>query len=123
MPRKVPEWIGKTDDTPIPARVKIRILERQHNRCWACGRKPLRFEYDHAQALINGGENRENNLKALCQPCHALKTNADKATKKKIARTTKKHYGATEKKPWHPTLKRRMDGRVVNRVTGEEIGR
>ena len=28
LSRSVPEWIGKTDDTPAPPRVRLRVLER-----------------------------------------------------------------------------------------------
>jgi hypothetical protein len=30
--RKLPEWIGKTDNTAIPARVKIRLINGGGNR-------------------------------------------------------------------------------------------
>jgi hypothetical protein len=28
MPRSRPEWRGKTDDDPVPPRVRLRIFER-----------------------------------------------------------------------------------------------
>jgi len=28
MPRSIPEWIGRIDDTPVPPRVRLRALER-----------------------------------------------------------------------------------------------
>ena len=31
--RSVTEWIGLTDDTAVPARVKERVLTRYHERC------------------------------------------------------------------------------------------
>ena len=37
--RTVPEWIGKTPDTPAPPRVRLRIFETFGGRCAICGRK------------------------------------------------------------------------------------
>ncbi|WP_245455762.1 hypothetical protein [Neorhizobium lilium] len=66
MTRSVEEWCGRTDDAKVPARVKIRILERENFICHLTGAKidPLRDEWDldHKHALILGGEHREANL-------------------------------------------------------------
>jgi len=111
MPRDVPEWIGKTDNTAPPPRVKARICERQGGKCATCNRKlgmagePI--EFDHIIALINGGANREANLQALCGLCHVSKTRDDMAVKKKNARVKAKHLGF--KQP-----KRKIPGRRFN---------
>jgi 5-methylcytosine-specific restriction protein A len=63
MPRSVSEWIGRTDDTPVPPRVRLRVLERFGRRC--------------DPRLINGGANRESNLHPLCEWCEPPKTEAD----------------------------------------------
>ena len=90
--REVPEWIGRTDDTPPPARVKARIWKRDPN-CVGCGlptgdvRKP---QFDHRVALVNGGENRESNLQILCAGCHRVKTFVDVAVKSREAKFLKK---------------------------------
>jgi HNH endonuclease len=83
MPRSLPEWIGLTDDTPVPPRVRLRVLERFGRRCdpaRGCGR-PLRpgdaWTCDHIEAVINGGANRERNLHPLCEWCEPPKTQAD----------------------------------------------
>ena len=103
MTRATPEWIGKTDETATPPRVKARIVMRQDGICdCGCGQKlgaagePI--EFDHEVALINGGENRESNLRALRRPCHAVKTKADVAEKAKVARVRAKHLGLTKPK-------------------------
>ena len=101
MTRTLPEWIGKTLDTPIPARVKLRIFDRQNGRCMHCTRKiPAGdpWDCDHTQALINGGENREGNLQALCSWCHMKKTRRDVAEKADTARKRKKHLGMKKKR-------------------------
>ena len=83
MPRSVPEWIGKTDDTPVSPRVRLRVLERFGRRCdpaGGCG-WPIRpgdaWTCDHLQAIVNGGANRENNLHPLCSWCEPPKTRSD----------------------------------------------
>jgi 5-methylcytosine-specific restriction protein A len=87
MPRRVDEWIGKNDDAQIPPRVKLRVKARSNDCCEACG---VRVRYggqvDHVLALINGGENRETNLRFLCRACHAGKTRSDVSEKAKTAR-------------------------------------
>lgn len=97
MTRKTDEWIGASDDQTIPPRVKVRVFDAHSGRCAICtlqitGR--LRPAYDHATALVNGGENREANLQLLCVPCHAIKTRADVAEKAVVYRKRAKHIGA-----------------------------
>jgi len=113
MPRSVVEWVGKNEDTPIPPRVKVRVIVLHNGQCHICKRSSDRFVgyvFDHKVALINGGENRESNLQPLCKPCHALKTGKDVAEKSKIAKIRKKHLGLA--KP-----KRKIPSRPFNRRT------
>lgn len=97
MARQLPEWIGETDDTPVPARVKLRVLVKYHGRCPICTRR-LRTGHwtcDHIQALINGGENRERNLQPICDdPCNKIKTGGDVAEKSRTYEIASKHFGA-----------------------------
>lgn len=125
MTRTVKEWIGKRDETQAPPRVKARIINRQDGICGCgCGVKlgmaGEAIEFDHEVALINGGENREGNLRALRRPCHRTKTNEDVAEKSKVARKRAKHLGLRKPKSTIPgsrgsKWKRRMDGTVVRR--------
>lgn len=98
--RSVPEWIGKTADSAIPPRVRMRVYERAKGACAKCGRPPIlgleAREYDHAIPIILGGENRESNLQLLCVPCHKEKTKLDVKLKAKVARVQKKHVGITK---------------------------
>lgn len=103
MTRSVPEWIGANDDTPIPPRVKERIVLRQDYICGCgCGMELGRcgeaIEFDHTQALANGGENRESNLRALRRPCHQIKTRADVDEKSRVSRKRKANLGFKPKK-------------------------
>lgn len=97
MSRSTPEWIGKTDDTPIPKRVKLRILLAFAGRCHRTGHKFRPgdvIEYDHILALCNGGENRESNIgPILGGKVHKAKSAADVATKAKTARIYAKNNG------------------------------
>lgn len=119
MSRAVPEWIGKTDDTPIPARVKLRVWERHGGVCHLSGRKILTGELwdcDHIIALINGGENRESNLAPALRDKHREKTVADVAEKAKTADRQKKHLGIKSGRRGF-TAWRKFNGEIVRRGT------
>lgn len=97
MARSVPEWIGKTPDTKVPDRVRLRIFEREGGRCWISGRKITppadKWDLDHKVALINGGEHRESNLFPALRDKHRAKTAQDVAEKAVTARVRSKHLG------------------------------
>ena len=96
MSRSVPEWIGKTDDAKIPARVRLRVFERHGGICGLTGRKITvsdQWDCDHIVALINGGEHRESNLQPALRAAHRKKTAEDVAIKAKDASVRKKHLG------------------------------
>ncbi len=124
MPRQVEEWIGRTDDDAIPARVKLRILQRQGFVCAVTGlpfSERSKPEFDHVAALVNGGAHREGNLQAIQPQAHKIKTAADVAIKVKADRIQKKRFGlaapsrhpipGSKASPW----KRRLDGSTVRR--------
>ncbi len=104
MTRSVSEWIGKTDDTPVPPRVRLRVFDAKGGRCWKCRRKISAGEpwtCEHMIAVINKGENRESNLDVTCCNCLPEKNAADVAEKSKIADIRKKHLGIHKtKRPW-----------------------
>ena len=100
MPRKVKEWIGKSDDAKAPPRVRQRVLDSANGKCGICG-LPIgqkRWEADHKIAIINGGENRESNLQPAHRPCHLDKTKKDVKQKAKTAKIKGKHTGAIQPK-------------------------
>jgi 5-methylcytosine-specific restriction enzyme A len=121
--RSVPEWIGKTPDSKIPARVRLRVFERFNGICQETGRKIQagdEWDCDHERALTNGGENRESNLRPVLREAHRKKTARDSAQKKKDTRVRKKQLGLHEtrwpmqggkKSKW----KKKLDGTVVPR--------
>lgn len=125
--REVPEWIGRTDDSMPPPRVKDRIRDRQGNKCALTGvalGPGVKVQYDHTVPLWLGGSNTESNLQAVTDTAHKAKTKAEATVRAKCNRTRKKHLGIAKPKASlsHPTLKRLMDGTVVDRRTGEIVG-
>ena len=99
--RSVPEWVGKTDDTKPPPRVKLRIFDAYGGKCHWSGSKIMagdEWDADHVVALVNGGKNRESNLAPILRgKPHKEKTAQDVAIKSKTARIKAKHIGAWPK--------------------------
>lgn len=96
MARSVDEWVGKTDDTPPPPRVKERILRAHGGRCALTGHVFAPgdgIEFDHILALANGGQNRETNLQPVLGHAHKEKSREDVRIKAKTSRVFKKHNG------------------------------
>lgn len=94
MTRTTDEWIGKSDDTVPPPRVRLRVFDAHGGKCYLCPHKIRAGEYwqlDHVKAIINGGENRESNLKPACRNCCYRKTAKDTAEKSDVADKRKKH--------------------------------
>lgn len=125
MSRSLPEWVGRTDDSPIPPRVRLRVLDRFSRRCDGCGRSiapGVAWACDHVTALVNGGRNREGNLHPLCAWCHPGKTGADLAEKSKVYDLALRHAGIRLRPRGRPLpgtvasgWRRRMDGRWERR--------
>ena len=95
--RSLPEWCGKTDDDPIPPRVRIRIFERFSGQCQCgCTRKILpgdAWECDHIISLCNGGLHAESNLHPLLKSDHIEKSRSDVAEKSSVYTKKLKHRG------------------------------
>lgn len=118
--REVPEWIGKTDDSPVPARVKLRVLDKHDNTCALSGtpfRPGDKIEFDHITPLWLGGENRESNLQPVLEKAHKKKTSTEAKVRKKVNNIRKKHNGLKPKsKAWgNSKYKKKLDGTVVLR--------
>jgi 5-methylcytosine-specific restriction endonuclease McrA len=96
MARSVALWVGKSDDTAAPPRVRLRVWDRCEGKCGQCGRKIRPGEgwtLEHLIALINGGANAEHNLGVTCDWCLPAKNAADVAEKAVTARVRSKHLG------------------------------
>lgn len=96
MARSVPEWIGRTPDSKIPDRVRLRVFNRFDGRCYLSGRE-IRpgdpWELEHRVALILGGEHRESNMAPVLAEFHKQKTAAEMKVKAKTDAIAKKHLG------------------------------
>lgn len=101
MPRSIPEWIGKTDDTPVPPRVRLRNYDEHDGTCHICGQKIKSgqlWETDHLVRLKDGGENRESNLRPAHKDCHQTKSACENTEQARIDRVRKKHLGIPTRK-------------------------
>jgi len=101
MTRSLPEWIGKSDDTPVPPHVRVRVFETYGGVCGICTVKirVKRWVCDHRKAIVNGGENREKNLWPIHETCdRKVKTPSDVAEKKINNRIKAKHLGIVKRK-------------------------
>lgn len=127
MTRTLPEWIGKTDDAPVPPRVRVRVFDKFHGHCRLCTRKLFagEWECDHIIAIVNGGENRERNLAPLCSSCHGRKTADDVFIKSKTYRTRSRHLGIRKRssRPFpfgrNSRFKKKISGEIVPRYRNE----
>lgn len=100
MPRSIEEWIGRNDDDPPPPRVRVRVFARCKGKCGICGRKLSagdKWTCEHVVALINRGENRENNLGVTCSWCLPGKNARDVKEKSRIYKKQRKHLGVKHK--------------------------
>ena len=101
MSRSVDEWIGKTDDTPAPPRVRVRTFDRCQGKCHRCRRKIRpgeKWTLEHLIALINGGKNCESNLTLTCAWCLPEKNAEDVALKSDTYGMRSKHLGVAKAK-------------------------
>lgn len=112
--RSVAEWRGATPDSPVPARVRLRVFERYKGCCYLSGRKIRpgeRWDLEHIIALSLGGEHAESNLAPALVAPHRIKTKADRRIKAKNDRVSKGHLGI--KKPRTITRWRKFSGEIV----------
>lgn len=100
MGRSVPEWVGRTADSKIPDRVKLRIWDREDGRCYLTGRKIMPadvYDFEHVIAIAlwtgEGHGNRESNIRLALKEPHKGKTREDRQQKAKSDRVRKKHLG------------------------------
>ena len=123
MPRKTDEWIGATPDAKIPPRIRLRVFEAHAGICALTGRKIQpgdKWDIDHKQALILGGEHRETNLQPVLNEAHKVKTAEDVKQKARDMRVRKKHLGIQQTKVAMPfskqsKFKRKLNGQIVPR--------
>lgn len=128
MARTVDDWVGRTDDSMPPPRVKDRIRERQGNKCALTGvtlGSDEKVQYDHIVPLWLGGANTESNLQAVTAEAHKKKTKAEATVRAKCNRVRKKHLGIKGQKRsgFQSNFKRKINGDVIDTRTGEIVSR
>ena len=125
MARTVEEWIGRTDNSKPTDACKLRILDRQGNRCAMTDhafRPGDKIEYDHKMPLWLGGRNCESNLQAVLADAHKRKTQAEATVRAKVNAIRKKHLlGKQPSKGWNTRFKKKINGDVIDRRTGEIV--
>jgi len=108
------------DRRSLSQRDRAAIHLRQNGRCAICNIK-LRvgqYEIDHIQALIHGGTNNTDNLRAICTDCHKDKTRSDVQAHKKVGRI---QVGGRQRKgppmlgSRNSPFKKHVDGSVTRR--------
>lgn len=101
MSRAVALWIGKTDDSAAPPRVRLRLFLREGGICFL-SKRPIapgeKWECHHRIALINGGRNSEDNLVPVLVSAHKAQTKLDVAEKSRVADRAKSHFGVKQAK-------------------------
>lgn len=105
--RSVEEWVGRTPDSKIPERVRLRIWRREKGRCYLTGAKIFpgdTFEFEHKKRLDDGGENRESNIYLALKEPHKRKSAEERKRAKKADDTAKRYVGIR-------TPKTRLKGR------------
>jgi len=93
----------------ISGKTRNMVAERQGWRCVykrlgdkePCGKelKVIGFDVDHIQAVVHDGPSDAANYRAICIPCHKLKTKLDIQANAKIKRITGVTKGPA-KKAW-----------------------
>lgn len=126
MARAVPDWIGKTDDSAVPPRVRLRVWDREEGKCHRCQRQiPADDAWiiEHRVAIILGGPNAEPNLCLTCSWCKPVKDAEDQAAKAKTAAVRSKHLGIRQPGtlPGARIKYSRARGIWIDRVTGETV--
>lgn len=94
--RSVEEWRGKTDDSAIPPRVRLRVFERFNGVCQLSQRKIMpgdEWQVDHIVALWRGGKHAESNLQPVLKQPHQDKSSEEQSIQAKCDRVRKKHLG------------------------------
>lgn len=102
--RAVEEWRGKSNDDPVPPRVRRRVLLRFSRTCYWSGvaiRPGDAWDLDHIVALVNGGSHAEANLAPIRHGrAHQDKTQRDLDEAVLVRRMGDKHYGNRPQTAW-----------------------
>lgn len=105
---------------------RAKFFNEHNGICYLCRRKIAPGEDwhdEHVLATGLGGSNDPKNRRLAHVDCHKPKTKLDVQMMRKADRQAKKHLGIKPRSKWNTRLKRTVDGTVVDRETGERVGR
>jgi 5-methylcytosine-specific restriction endonuclease McrA len=94
--RKIPPWVGTTDDAKIPLQVQLRILQKQGGRCAITGHKFVpgnEKHLDHKIPIADGGMHAEVNLQWILSDEHRAKTSDEASVRAKVRSVAARHAG------------------------------
>ena len=94
--RKIPDWVGKTDDAKVPLQVQLRVLVKQKGRCAITDHKFTPGDskrLDHIIPLADGGLHGEENLQWIIDVEHKAKTKAEAEARARTRSVAAKHAG------------------------------
>lgn len=111
---------------------RVRLWNLHKGICHICGEKidgvREKWDVEHVipRALIGKLADTDDNMRPAHKACHAKKTAADLGNIAKAKRREARHIGAHRPKSVIPgsrssRFKRKLDGTVVDRITGERI--
>lgn len=77
----------------VPPATKRRILKRDNNTCQRCGAQGVTLEINHRNNTRGFGYSNDDNLEALCRPCHATQTRRETQEGQRKRRAQGMHPG------------------------------
>lgn len=102
----VPEPVQIEARSHLARAIRMALFAAQDGICETCKGSLTAFEVDHRLALALGGQDQPHNLRALCPPCHKIKTAADKKAIAKAKRLERDADPATRRKSPRPLKSR-----------------
>jgi hypothetical protein len=113
--------------------LRLKILEVQQHRCFACEEALEDVEFDHVIPLAMGGLNNLDNWAALCASCHRSKTKTDLRRIAKAKRQRRFHetgrsrklkasrpFGGALRQGFNKAMRRHLNGVVSPRAAAGE---
>lgn len=79
-----PPWAGSNRKDRLPAnweQLRAYVLRRDRHRCYRCGAPAS--DVDH---VVRGDDHRPSNLRAICTPCHRVKSALEGVAARRAAR-------------------------------------
>jgi 5-methylcytosine-specific restriction enzyme A len=127
-------WTLPDERKPLTRKQVASLYLRQDGKCPNCGKRlevkghRIVCVDEHLNPLWRGGSNDLSNRELWCVECTKPKTSVEATQRAKCKRTRDKHIGVLTAKSCLPCgrgsrFKKRIDGNVVDRSTGEIVGR